>query len=135
MRILPTTGRCRHTDWDACEVARLQELNEARQRAAQMEKTMRWWSECTASWRQKWNTVRNERNRAREESQSLRTALAEAKPIEMNSPPQTPSIMLDEECQARPEHMHVSTITDQLVHFFMFFKSKYIFPLRIRFSA
>lgn len=40
---------------------------------------MRWWSECTASWRQKWNTVRNERNRAREEGQSLRTALADAK--------------------------------------------------------
>ncbi|VDK74687.1 unnamed protein product [Onchocerca ochengi] len=144
-------GRCQHTDWDACELARLQELNEARQRAAQMEKTMRWWSECTASWRQKWSTVRNERNRAREEGHSLRIALTEAKeenkqllsakraveaeisrmkarmhllekerianrvPLEMNSPPETPSIMLDEECQARPEFMHASTITDQPV--------------------
>ncbi|VBB25829.1 unnamed protein product [Acanthocheilonema viteae] len=163
-----TWGRCQHTDWDACELARLQELNEARQRAAQMEKTMRWWSECTASWRQKWSTVRNERNRAREEGHSLRIALTEAKdscgkisvryepvarnnyleenkkllsakravetenslmkahmhllqkerianrlPLEVNSPPETPSIMLDEECQARPEYMHASTITDQ----------------------
>ncbi|KAM3721603.1 Coiled-coil domain-containing protein [Dirofilaria immitis] len=142
-------GRCQHTDWDACELARLQELNEARQRAAQMEKTMRWWSECTASWRQKWSTVRNERNRAREEGYSLRIALTEAKeenkkllsakraveaessrmkarmhllqkerianrmPLEVNSPSEIPSIMLDEECQARPEYMHASTITDQ----------------------
>lgn len=36
-------------------------------------------------------------------------------PSEVNSPPQTPSITLDEECQARPEHMHASTITDQPV--------------------
>ncbi|CAG9530864.1 unnamed protein product [Cercopithifilaria johnstoni] len=144
-----TWGRCQHTDWDACELARLQELNEARQRAAQMEKTMRWWSECTASWRQKWSTVRNERNRAREEGHSLRIALTEAKeenkkllsakrtveaenslmkahmhllqkerianrmPLEVSSLPETPPIMLDEECQARPEYMHVSTITDQ----------------------
>uniref|UniRef100_A0A0R3RVQ7 Coiled-coil domain-containing protein 102A n=1 Tax=Elaeophora elaphi TaxID=1147741 RepID=A0A0R3RVQ7_9BILA len=114
-----------------------------------MEKTMRWWSECTASWRQKWSTVRNERNRAREEGYSLREALTEAKeenkkllsakraveaensrmkahmhllqkerianrmPVEVNSPPETPSITLDEECQVRPEYMHASTITDQ----------------------
>jgi hypothetical protein len=71
-------SRCQHTDWDLCEMVRLQELNEARQRAAQMEKTMRWWSECTASWREKWNTVRNERNRAREEGNCLRKALQEA---------------------------------------------------------
>uniref|UniRef100_A0A915PLW4 Uncharacterized protein n=1 Tax=Setaria digitata TaxID=48799 RepID=A0A915PLW4_9BILA len=137
-----TWGRCQHTDWDACELARLQELNEARQRAAQMEKTMRWWSECTASWRQKWSTVRNERNRAREEGHSLREEnkkLLSAKraveaensrmkthmhllqkeritnrvPLEVNSLPETTSITLDEECQARPEHLHVSTITDQ----------------------
>ncbi|KAH7727847.1 hypothetical protein AAVH_04891 [Aphelenchoides avenae] len=71
-------SRCQHTDWDLCEMVRLQELNEARQQAAQMEKTMRWWSECTASWREKWNTVRNERNQAREEGNSLRKALQEA---------------------------------------------------------
>ncbi|VDN08044.1 unnamed protein product [Thelazia callipaeda] len=144
-------SRCQHTDWDSCEMARIQELKEARQRAAQMEKTMRWWTECTASWRQKWSAVRNERNRAREEGQSLRIALMEAKeenkkllnakrtveaensrmkaqmhllhkerisnrmPIEVTtSQQQMPVIiMLDEDCQARPEYMHASTITDQ----------------------
>lgn len=144
-----TVGRCQHTDWDACEMFRLQELNEARQRAAQMERTMRWWSECTASWREKWSTVRNERNRAREEGLSLRRALDEAndeikrlqsakrnvdadlsimkanmhalqkerisanrQSFELSSPPQTPTISIDEECEARPEHLHVSTNTE-----------------------
>ncbi|VDK57970.1 unnamed protein product, partial [Cylicostephanus goldi] len=51
---------------------------QARDRAAQMEKTMRWWSECTACWREKWSTVRDERNRAREEGQALRHAYEEA---------------------------------------------------------
>ncbi|MFH4976950.1 hypothetical protein AB6A40_003659 [Gnathostoma spinigerum] len=71
-------GRCQHTDWDACERLRLQELNEARQRASQMESTMRWWSECTASWREKWSAVRDERNKAREENFTLRESLREA---------------------------------------------------------
>ncbi|CAJ0954942.1 unnamed protein product, partial [Mesorhabditis belari] len=70
--------RCQHTDWELCESLRLQELKEARDRAAQMETTMRWWSECTASWREKWATVRDERNRAREEGQALREALESA---------------------------------------------------------
>uniref|UniRef100_A0A1I7WKZ5 F-BAR domain-containing protein n=1 Tax=Heterorhabditis bacteriophora TaxID=37862 RepID=A0A1I7WKZ5_HETBA len=43
-----------------------------------MEKTMRWWSECTACWRLKWSTVRDERNRAREEGQGLRNAYEQA---------------------------------------------------------
>lgn len=43
-----------------------------------MEKTMRWWSECTASWREKWNTVRMERNRAREDANVLRQLLKSA---------------------------------------------------------
>ncbi|GMT29261.1 hypothetical protein PFISCL1PPCAC_28868, partial [Pristionchus fissidentatus] len=73
-----TVRRCQHTDWELCERVRLQELNEARDRAAQMEKTMRWWSECTANWRSKWSTVRDERNRAREESHAMRDALDEA---------------------------------------------------------
>lgn len=54
---------------------RQRELEEARARAAQMEKTMRWWSDCTANWREKWSKVRNERNKAREESKQLRTKL------------------------------------------------------------
>ncbi|CAB3407015.1 unnamed protein product [Caenorhabditis bovis] len=64
--------RCQHTDWDVCETIRLVELQEARDRAAQMEKTMRWWSTCTAEWRNRWSAVRDERNRAREEAESLR---------------------------------------------------------------
>lgn len=37
-----------------------------------MEKTMRWWSDCTANWREKWSKVRNERNKVREELKSFR---------------------------------------------------------------
>lgn len=44
-----------------------------------MENTMRWWSQCTANWREKWSTVRNERNRARDELTRSRTLLYEAK--------------------------------------------------------
>lgn len=36
---------------------------------------MRWWSDCTANWREKWSKVRNERNKAREECKQLRTKL------------------------------------------------------------
>lgn len=45
------------TDWEAKEAMRQRELEEARARAAQMEKTMRWWSDCTANWREKWSKV------------------------------------------------------------------------------
>uniref|UniRef100_T1JPH0 Myosin tail domain-containing protein n=1 Tax=Strigamia maritima TaxID=126957 RepID=T1JPH0_STRMM len=61
------------TEWEAKEELRLRELEEARARAAQMEKTMRWWSDCTANWREKWSKVRTERNKAREESRIFRT--------------------------------------------------------------
>lgn len=61
-----------------CQALRLRELEEARARAAQMEKTMRWWSDCTANWREKWSKVRNERNKAREETKQLRTKLESA---------------------------------------------------------
>lgn len=44
-------------DWEAKEALRQRELEEARARAAQMEKTMRWWSDCTANWREKWSKV------------------------------------------------------------------------------
>ncbi|GFX94412.1 coiled-coil domain-containing protein 102A [Trichonephila clavipes] len=62
-------------EWDAKEELRLRELEEARARAAQMEKTMRWWSDCTANWREKWSKVRTERNKAREETRVLRGKL------------------------------------------------------------
>ncbi|XP_054439752.1 coiled-coil domain-containing protein 102B isoform X2 [Pteronotus mesoamericanus] len=62
-------------EWDICEELRLRELEEAKARAAQMEKTMRWWSDCTANWREKWSKVRAERNSAREEGRQLRMKL------------------------------------------------------------
>ena len=62
-------------DWDAKEEMLLRELEEAKVRATQMEKTMRWWSDCTANWREKWSKVRNERNKSREEGRQLRAKL------------------------------------------------------------
>ncbi|XP_062056291.1 coiled-coil domain-containing protein 102B isoform X2 [Lepus europaeus] len=62
-------------EWDVCEELRLRELEEVKARAAQMEKTMRWWSDCTANWREKWSKVRAERNSAREEGRQLRMRL------------------------------------------------------------
>ncbi|XP_069885081.1 coiled-coil domain-containing protein 102B isoform X2 [Dipodomys merriami] len=61
--------------WDICEELRLRELEEVKARAAQMEKTMRWWSDCTANWREKWSKVRVERNLAKEEGRQLRLKL------------------------------------------------------------
>ncbi|XP_060030006.1 coiled-coil domain-containing protein 102B isoform X3 [Erinaceus europaeus] len=62
-------------DWAIGEELRLRELEEVKARAAQMEKTMRWWSDCTANWRTKWSQVRAERNTAREEGRQLRIKL------------------------------------------------------------
>ena len=36
---------------------------------------LRWWCDCTASWREKWSKVRNERNKARDECKRLRSKL------------------------------------------------------------
>uniref|UniRef100_A0A8C3X3Y7 Coiled-coil domain containing 102B n=1 Tax=Catagonus wagneri TaxID=51154 RepID=A0A8C3X3Y7_9CETA len=66
---------CNTNEWDICEELRLRELEEVKARAAQMEKTMRWWSDCTANWREKWSKVRAERNSAREEARQLRIKL------------------------------------------------------------
>lgn len=62
-------------DWEAKEALYHRELDEARARATQMEKTMRWWSDCTANWREKWSKVRTERNKAREEAKQLKNKL------------------------------------------------------------
>ena len=62
-------------EWDLGAELRLRELEEVKARAAQMEKTMRWWSDCTANWREKWSKVRAERNSAREEGKQLRIKL------------------------------------------------------------
>ena len=61
--------------WDGNTEMMARELEEVKLRAAQMEKTMRWWSDCTANWRDKWSKVRNERNKAREEARTLRSKL------------------------------------------------------------
>ncbi|KAH0617843.1 hypothetical protein JD844_016485 [Phrynosoma platyrhinos] len=66
------------SDWEVSEELRLQELEEAKTRVAQMEKTMRWWSDCTANWREKWSKVRAERNKAREEGRQLKLKLEES---------------------------------------------------------
>ena len=63
---------------DARVELRERELEEARARAIQMEKTMRWWSDCTANWREKWGKVRAERNKAREENRQLKLKLEAA---------------------------------------------------------
>ncbi|NWW52458.1 C102B protein, partial [Pedionomus torquatus] len=63
------------SDWEILEAVRIRELEEAKARAAQMEKTMRWWSDCTANWREKWSKVRAERNKAQEEARQLRIKL------------------------------------------------------------
>ncbi|XP_072707417.1 coiled-coil domain-containing protein 102B [Ciconia boyciana] len=63
------------SDWEIFEAVRIQELEEVKARAAQMEKTMRWWSDCTANWREKWSKVRAERNKARDEARQLRIKL------------------------------------------------------------
>ncbi|KFQ41011.1 Coiled-coil domain-containing protein 102B, partial [Nestor notabilis] len=63
------------SDWEISETVKIQELEEVKARAAQMEKTMRWWSDCTANWREKWSKVRGERNKAREEARQLRIKL------------------------------------------------------------
>jgi len=62
-------------DLEAKNEQRERELEEARARAAQMEKTMRWWSDCTSNWREKWGKVRAERNKAREENRQLKLQL------------------------------------------------------------
>ncbi|XP_015524370.1 coiled-coil domain-containing protein 102A isoform X2 [Neodiprion pinetum] len=70
-----SSPRYADSEWETKEALRQRELEEARARAAQMEKTMRWWSDCTANWREKWSKVRNERNKAREEAKLLRSKL------------------------------------------------------------
>ncbi|XP_018392560.1 PREDICTED: coiled-coil domain-containing protein 102A isoform X2 [Cyphomyrmex costatus] len=72
---VPSSSRYVDSEWESKEALRQRELEEARARAAQMEKTMRWWSDCTANWREKWSKVRNERNAARDEAKALRAKL------------------------------------------------------------
>ncbi|TKR93002.1 hypothetical protein L596_007539 [Steinernema carpocapsae] len=77
-RLCASAGRCTHESWDVCEMARLEEINETQNRSAQMERTFRFWTECTASWRGKWKSMKDERNRAREETESALEQLKDA---------------------------------------------------------
>ncbi|XP_075252762.1 coiled-coil domain-containing protein 102A-like [Convolutriloba macropyga] len=55
--------------------SKLREIEELRARAAQTEQTMKWWSDCTQNWREKWSKVRSERNVAREELKAINKRL------------------------------------------------------------
>nr|KAF6470871.1 coiled-coil domain containing 102B [Molossus molossus] len=72
------SARARAAEWDICAELRLRELEAAQARAAQLEQTMRWWSDCTATWREKWSKARAESTRAREEGRQLRLQLERA---------------------------------------------------------
>ncbi|XP_029436997.1 coiled-coil domain-containing protein 102A-like isoform X2 [Rhinatrema bivittatum] len=52
-----------------------QELAEARLVASNLEKTVRWWAECTSKWRERWSRASAERNRAKKEVRALRQQL------------------------------------------------------------
>eukprot|EP00794_Sanderia_malayensis_P018683 gene18683-20570_t len=47
------------------------DLQAVKAKCVQMEKTMRWWSDCTANWREKWGRVRAERNKLKDETRVL----------------------------------------------------------------
>ncbi|KAI6239947.1 Coiled-coil domain-containing protein [Aphelenchoides fujianensis] len=64
-------GQMSFSEWEKCERKRLEMLNEASDRATQMEKTMKWWADCTALWRRKWSLVRSERDGARNTIEKL----------------------------------------------------------------
>ncbi|XP_055272915.1 coiled-coil domain-containing protein 102B isoform X3 [Moschus berezovskii] len=99
------------SDWDIGAELRLRELEEVKARAAQMEKTMRWWSDCTANWREKWSKVRAERNSAREEGRQLRIkldmAVKELSALKKKQPlPHSPGATQDRKLPGFPEVAH-----------------------------
>ena len=79
----PTDRRNSHdgVTFNSPEMFQLNELREAKIRAIQMEKTMRWWSDCSSNWRDKWGQVKNERNRAREDIKALKQKLEDANQV------------------------------------------------------
>ncbi|XP_058793219.1 coiled-coil domain-containing protein 102A [Phymastichus coffea] len=72
---LPSSPRYADSEWESKETLLYRELEETKARAAQMEKTMRWWSDCTANWREKWCEVRDERNKAKKDIKTLKSKL------------------------------------------------------------
>lgn len=74
----PETRRAvvtRHEQRQPYDRRRDRDLIELRGRCAQLEKTVRWWSDCTTNWREKWSCVRDERNQLREELRRTKLAL------------------------------------------------------------
>ncbi|XP_014233665.1 coiled-coil domain-containing protein 102A [Trichogramma pretiosum] len=63
------------SDWDKKQALIMKELEETKARCVQMEKTMRWWSECTSNWKKKWEDVRDERNQFKRELKAVRINL------------------------------------------------------------
>nr|XP_033781364.1 coiled-coil domain-containing protein 102A-like [Geotrypetes seraphini] len=49
-----------------------EELAETKLVASNLEKTVRWWAECTSKWRERWSRASAERNRAKKEVRALR---------------------------------------------------------------
>ncbi|KAL7077006.1 hypothetical protein ACQ4LE_003994 [Meloidogyne hapla] len=74
-----TIPNSQNTEWTDLREFRVKEMNEIRQRAAHMENTMRWWLLSAEQWRQKWLSVRNERNKLKEENIHLKKELIEIK--------------------------------------------------------
>ncbi|XP_078064208.1 coiled-coil domain-containing protein 102A-like [Mustelus asterias] len=58
--------------WEPAHEQCRRELQEARSLAANLEKTVRWWSECSARWKDKWAKANLEKVRCRRECQLLR---------------------------------------------------------------
>ncbi|XP_038630974.1 FH1/FH2 domain-containing protein 3-like [Scyliorhinus canicula] len=58
--------------WEPTHEQCRRELLEARSLAANLEKTVRWWSECSARWKEKWAKANLEKVRCRRECQLLR---------------------------------------------------------------
>ncbi|KAL5107678.1 hypothetical protein TcWFU_004683 [Taenia crassiceps] len=69
------TAVSRHEQRHQYDHRRDRDLIELRGRCAQLEKTVRWWSDCTTNWREKWSCVRDERNQLREELRRTKLAL------------------------------------------------------------
>lgn len=103
------------SDWDSIEGLYHRELEEVRARAAQMEKTMRWWSDCTANWREKWSKVRAERNKAREEVRQMRQKL-ESVMKELAAMKREKQELLNEKEQLRKETKAAETQSEALVN-------------------
>lgn len=71
---------------------------------------MKWWSECTLNWREKWSVVRGERNALREELKRIKSGRP---PVDLKSRGvQTMDSKIAEVVQPAPEEWY---LTEQLV--------------------